>query len=153
MSGMIGVKFVGVDRFYRLVDELRDIDKNKAIKAGLRRGANDFIQVGRRNLRTRNQEKTGNLFKSMMVRVKKRKLGALAGFSMDFSAMDKKGYGSHSWLVDRGTNERYTKTGASRGKMPASYFWSDAKRDGTPQAMREIENGIISAVERIKARY
>ena len=142
---------VGVERIYRLVDDLRQIDQNTAIKAGLRRGANVFIRTGRQNLRARNNEKTGNLMKSMRTRVKKRKLGALAGFSMNYSRMKEEGYGSHSWLVDRGTVKRETKkTKKNRGIMPASYFWTDTKNEAGSSAIREIENGIITAVERMK---
>lgn len=141
---------VGVERIYRLVDDLRQIDQNTAIKAGLRRGANVFIRTGRQNLRARNNEKTGNLMKSMRTRVKKRKLGALAGFSMNYSRMKEEGYGSHSWLVDRGTVKRKTKAGYNRGIMPASYFWTDTKNEAGPAVIREIEKGIITAVERMK---
>lgn len=141
---------VGVERIYRLVDDLRQIDQNTAIKAGLRRGANVFIRTGRQNLRARNNEKTGNLMKSMRTRVKKRKLGALAGFSMNYSRMKEEGYGSHSWLVDRGTVKRKTKAGYNRGIMPASYFWTDTKNEAGSSAIREIEKGIITAVERMK---
>ena len=147
----IGAEMVGVERIYRLVDDLRQIDQNTAIKAGLRRGANVFIRTGRQNLRARNNEKTGNLMKSMRTRVKKRKLGALAGFSMNYSRMKEEGYGSHSWLVDRGTVKRETKkTKKNRGIMPASYFWTDTKNEGGPAVIREIEKGIITAVERMK---
>lgn len=149
-NATIGVEMIGVNRIYRLVSDLRDIDQNKAIKAGLRRGANIFIQTGRANLRARNNKKTGNLLKSMRVRVKKRKLGALAGFSMNYSRMDKEGYGSHSWLVDRGTVKRQTRSKKNRGIMPASYFWTDTKNEAVTPAIREIENGIITAVERMK---
>ena len=147
---IIGAEIVGIDRIYGLVSDLRQIDQNKAIKAGLRRGANIFIRAGRANLKARNNEKTGNLMKSMRTRVKKRKLGALAGFSMNYSRMKEEGYGSHSWLVDRGTVKRKTKAGYNRGIMPASYFWTDTKNEAGSSAIREIENGIVTAVERMK---
>ena len=146
----IGAEIVGIDRIYGLVSDLRQIDQNKAIKAGLRRGANIFIRAGRANLKARNNEKTGNLMKSMRTRVKKRKLGALAGFSMNYSRMKEEGYGSHWWLVDRGTKKRETKAGHNRGIMPASYFWTDTKNEAGSSAIREIENGIVTAVERMK---
>ncbi len=149
-SVKIGAEILGLDRINRLVADLRDIDQNKAIKAGLRRGANIFIRTGRQNLKARNNEKTGNLMKSMRTRVKKRKLGALAGFSMNYSRMKEEGYGSHSWLVDRGTVKRETKKKQNRGIMPASYFWTDTKNQAGSGAIREIENGIITAVERMK---
>ena len=155
-SVRIGAEIVGIERINRLVADLREIDQNKAIKAGLRRGANVFIRAGRNNLRARNNEKTGNLMKSMRTRVKKRKLGALAGFSMNYKRKAEEGYGSHSWLVDRGTKKRETTgkgsvpAGLNRGIMPASYFWTDTKNEAGSSAIREIENGIVTAVERMK---
>ena len=148
----IGAELIGIDRINRLVADLQDIDRNKAIKAGLRKGAGVFIRIGRSNLRARNKKKTGNLMKSFRVRVKKSKLGALAGFSMNYTRKEEEGYGSHSWLVDMGTVKRETKgrgslpAGLDRGVMPASYFWTDTKNEGGSEAIRAIEQGIHDAV-------
>lgn len=142
----IGAELIGIDRINRLVADLQYIDQNKAIKAGLRRGADVFIRIGRSNLRARNKEKTGNLMKSFRVRVKKSTLGALAGFSMNYTRKEEEGYGSHSWLVDMGTVKRKTKAGLNRGVMPASYFWTDTKNEGGSEAIRAIEQGIHDAV-------
>lgn len=142
----IGAEIIGIKRINRLVADLQEIDKNKAIKAGLRKGAMVFIRLGRSTLRSRNNEHTGNLMKSFRVRVKKRSLGALAGFSVNYSRISEDGYGSHSWLVDRGTVQRWTKKGQNRGIMPASYFWTDTKEQGSSEAIRAIEQGIHDAV-------
>ena len=142
----IGAKIIGIERINRLVADLQEIDQNKAIKAGLRKGAMVFIRLGRSTLRSRNNKHTGNLMKSFRVRVKKRSLGSLAGFSMNYSRMAEEGYGSHSWLVDRGTVQRWTKKGQNRGIMPASYFWTDTKEQGSSEAIRAIEQGIHDAV-------
>lgn len=142
----IGAKIIGIERINRLVADLQEIDQNKAIKAGLRKGAMVFIRLGRSTLRSRNNKHTGNLMKSFRVRVKRRKLGSLAGFSMNYSRMSEDGYGSHSWLVDRGTVQRWTKKGQNRGIMPASYFWTDTKEQGSSEAIRAIEQGIHEAV-------
>lgn len=148
----IGAKIIGIERINQLVADLQEIDKNKAIKAGLRKGAMVFIRLGRSTLRSRNNKHTGNLMKSFRVRVKKRSLGSLAGFSMNYSRMSEDGYGSHSWLVDRGTVQRKTTgkgsvpAGLNRGIMPASYFWTDTKEQGSSEAIRAIEQGIHDAV-------
>ena len=145
-EAIIGAKIIGIERINRLVADLQEIDQNKAIKAGLRKGAMVFIRLGRSTLRSRNNKHTGNLMKSFRVRVKKRSLGSLAGFSMNYSRMAEEGYGSHSWLVDRGTVQRWTKKGQNRGIMPASYFWTDTKEQGGSEAIRAIEQGIHDAV-------
>lgn len=146
----VGAEIVGLDRIYKLVEDLQKIDQNKAIKAGLGKGANVFLRLGRQNLRARNDEHTGNLLKSMRVRVAKKGLASYAGFSMVYNRMVTDGYGSHSWLVDRGTVQRFTKDGRNRGIMPASYFWTDARREGGAMAIREIERGIIDAVNKLQ---
>lgn len=146
----IGAKIIGIERINRLVADLQEIDQNKAIKAGLRKGAMVFIRLGRSTLRSRNNKHTGNLMKSFRVRVKRRKLGSLAGFSMNYSRMSEDGYGSHSWLVDRGTVQRWTKKGQNRGIMPASYFWTDTKEQGSSEAIRAIEQGIHDAVKQMQ---
>ena len=157
-QGLIGVEVIGIDKIYRLVDDLQEVDRNRAIKKGLLRGAQVFVRIGRNNLTQRNHRKTGNLQKSFRVRVKKDKLGALAGFNMIHSRKESEGYGSHSWLVDMGTVRRYTTgkasvpAGQDRGIMPASYFWSDAKEQGGAEAIRAIEGGIHEAVEQWKRR-
>ena len=142
----IGAKIIGIERINRLVADLQEIDQNKAIKAGLRKGAMVFIRLGRSTLRSRNNKHTGNLMKSFRVRVKKRSLGSLAGFAMNYTRLAEEGYGSHSWLVDRGTVQRKTKAGLNRGIMPASYFWTDTKEQGGNEAIRAIEQGIHEAV-------
>ena len=53
----IGAELIGIDRINRLVADLQEIDRNKAIKAGLRKGAEVFIRIGRSNLKARNKQK------------------------------------------------------------------------------------------------
>lgn len=81
---------------------------------------------------------------SFTTRVKRNRLGALAGF-------DRPG-GNHAHLVDRGTKKRYTKSGASRGVMPGNNFWEDARNTEEEKAMQAVHKGIQRAVQRINDR-
>lgn len=86
----------------------------------------------------------GNLYNSFLVRVKRRSLGALVGFT-------KKGH--HAHLVDLGTTERYTKSGRKlRGVMPANRFWSDTAEQDWRDAMNKVMEGIDRAIYRIMLR-
>lgn len=149
----IQAKIVGIERIYSLVDELKEVDKNKAIRSGLSRGAAVFVRVGRSELRRRNNEHTGSLMRSFTTRLAKKKLSAYSGFNRSVKLGDDKGLGNHAHLVDRGTTDRYTKKGAYRGKMPASYFWTETKRSGESEAMKKVESGVIQMVEKLKQRY
>ena len=67
-----------------LLKNLDGFERDKAVKSGLRAGASVFRRKGRGNLRTRLQTpggRTGNLLSAFAVRVKRRKAGALAGFT------------------------------------------------------------------------
>ncbi len=144
---MIQVTTIDRESVQYLIRNLEDFEKNKAVKSGLRAAVNVFRVKGRSNLRTRllhHGKQTNHLMNSFTTRVKRNKLGALAGF-------DRPG-GNHSHLVDRGTKKRYTDTGKSRGIMPGNSFWGDAEKTEENRAMQTIYQGVQKAVQRINDR-
>lgn len=149
----IGIKIVNIERVYALVDELKAVDRNRAIRSGMIEGAKVLVRLGRKNLRARNDEHTGNLLQSMRWKSARNSLAVYAGFERSYKFQALKGVGNHAHLVDRGTKDRYTKKGYYRGKMPASYFWTDTRNEGGGEAMRHIEKGIINMVENLKMKY
>lgn len=144
---MIQISVIDRENIQYFVDNLEDFEKDKAIRSGLRAGMNVFRVKGRSNLRARllhHGKQTNHLMNSFTTRVKRNKLGALAGF-------DRPG-GNHSHLVDRGTKMRYTKSGKSRGIMPGNEFWSDATKTEERKAFQALYNGVRKAVQRINER-
>ena len=142
----IGVEMLNVNEVYALLDDLSNLEKDRAIKQALRRAGGVFIAGGKSRLRERTKKgKTGNLLSSFKINVKRRKLGALVGFSSP--------KGNHSWLVDRGTVQRYTRSGKNRGIMPANYFWDDTRKQDGGKAIDVLKIGIEQAVARIKSRH
>jgi len=137
---------IDLDKVYKLIDGLSAIDKDKTIKAGLRSATNVFINAGKTNLKARMKSKkgdSGNLIKSFKNKLKRKSLGALAGFSS---------LGMHSHLLDMGTEERTTKSGANRGKMTANHFWTDAIKSNETTAIDKVYEGIERGVTRILNR-
>lgn len=129
-----------------LLKNLDGFERDKAVKSGLRAGASVFRRKGRGNLRTRLQTpggRTGNLLSAFAVRVKRRKAGALAGFTAK---------GHHAHLVDRGTAYRPHPRSGTSGIMPANYFWTDAANTEGAKAMNEVREGIRRCVQRINER-
>lgn len=149
----IKVEIKNIERVYALVDDLKGVDRNRAIRSGMIQGAKVFTRLGRKNLRARNDEHTGNLLQSMRWKSARNSLAVYAGFERSYKFEALKGVGNHAHLVDRGTKDRYTKKGYYRGKMPASYFWTDTRNEGGGEAMRSIEKGIINMVENLKMKY
>lgn len=128
-----------------LVRELEDFEKDKLLRTGLLDAAAVFKSVGRRLLKSRMKRPngvTGNLLKSFRRRVKKRRLGVLAGFNLP--------EGSHAWLVDLGTTPRSTKT-HDTGIMPALRYWSDAEKSGG-RAIERISEAVRKKVQQLNER-
>lgn len=137
------IKLIDYDRVMKAVENLSNIDKNKVIKQGLRDATALYIRAGRSNLKSRMKNPkgvTGNLIGSFKNKVKRLKLGALAGFD---------GFGAHAHLVNDGTVERFTKQGYARGKMTANHFWTDAISANENSAIEKVYDGISRAIQNL----
>lgn len=152
----------GMEMIEETVAELEDIDKDKAIRAGLRSAGNYLMREGKKRLAQRSYSrgpkyvKNGrltkegksalaahNLFNAFKVRVKRRSLGALVGF--DYR-------GHHAHLVDMGTKKRPHPITGTTGVMPANHFWNDTASQEWKTAMNMMQNTIERAVTRIMMR-
>lgn len=152
---MNGVKIIGEDRINAMLQELNDIDTNKSIKAGLRKGLNILRQGGLKRLKSRMKSPsgvTGNLVKSFNIRIKKNKLGGLAGFGMVSDTDGNHIIARHAHLVDLGTTERERQNGGSTGKMPALNFWTDTRNDDMDNAVGEVLKGTEQAILKIMSK-
>lgn len=128
-----------------LVKQLDDFEKDKVIRGGLLAAAGVYKAVGRRLLKARMKRPegvNGNLLKSFHRRVKRRRLGVLAGFNLP--------EGSHAHLVDQGTTLRQTKT-HDTGMMPALYFWKDA-RQSDARAIERISEAVRKKIQQINEK-
>ena len=140
--------YAALDRKFKAAAK---IDRNKTIKSALNEGIMYIKNAGASNLSNRNKVKTGNLKKSLSKRVKK--AAAYAGFKRS----NKKGVpgGNHAHLVDRGTDERWTKKGAYRGSVSrgrpntGSMFWTDAVETEGPRAQRTLMDGVYDTISKI----
>lgn len=149
---MDGIEIKIIDRkdILCLIEGLEAFEKDKALRSGLKAGANIFKTGGMRRLKKRMKKPTGvtgNLLRSFTVRVKKSSLGALSGFRYG------KDGGNHSWLVDKGTTKRHhKKTNKNTGSGRALRYWTDTREQDYPKAMERVYNGVEQAVNRINER-
>ena len=149
---MSEVKIIGQDRINAMLQQLNDIDANKSIKAGIRKGLNILRQGGLKRLKARMKNPsgvTGNLVKAFNVRVKKNKLGGLAGFGMVSDTDGNHIIARHAHLVDLGTANRERQNGGSTGKMPALNFWTDTRNEDMDNAVGEVLKGTEVALTKI----
>lgn len=144
------VRMIDRESIIYLVDGLEQFEKDKAIKSGLRAAVNLFRVRGRSNLRSRlnpisqrHSKPTNHLMNSFTTRVKRTKLGALAGFGVG---------GNHSHLVDKGTKSRPHPITGTSGAAKGNQFWTDAKKSEEPKAIDAVYKGVEKAVQRINNR-
>lgn len=159
-GGMFTLTVQGAAEIERRIAGLEDFEKDKAVRTGLRSGGNLLKTRGRNRLKQRNYKafvgKSGrltsagkralaahNLYNAFQVRVKRRSLGALIGFT---------GKGHHSHLVDLGTRRRPHPITGTSGVMPASRYWSDTAEQDWRDAMNKVMEGIDRAIYRIMLR-
>lgn len=144
-------------KMMRMLGALDDVDQAKVVQTALKSGMGTIITQGKSNLAARNKVVTGNLKKSFGVKVNKKKGFALGGFKRS-SKYNKIGGGNHSYLVDRGTVERYTRKGYYRGSVSkgnpnhGTKFWTEAVDSQGPAALNKLMDAVYNAVDDILKR-
>ena len=151
MNNFIEVKQIDRNAINYLVQNLQDFEKDKAVRGGLSSVGQVFAIGGKSRLKQRMKSSkgvTGNLLRSVNVRVKRFKPGVLIGFKQG------KVGGSHAHLVDRGTNDRHWKTKSRKyvGRVVGNAFWTDTEAQDYPKAIDNLYLGIEKAVNRINNR-
>lgn len=129
----------------QLTTGLGQLERKQAVRKGLMDAAKIFQARGKINLAARTSPFRGNLRRSFRTQRNRRYYAAAyAGFARPF--------GNHAHFVDLGTKDRYTKKGYYRGKMPAFYFWTDARVSEEKAAAQAVYNGVSEAIARIQSR-
>jgi hypothetical protein len=131
-------------------NEILELQKNKEIKKALSEAGRFLIKQGKTRLKarliTRRSERTGLLLKAFSYRVKKKNAGVIVGFRKDNK------HSSLSWLIDKGTDSRYTDSGSYRGSVRPTYFWSETRESDASTALGRVQEIIEREIERIKSR-
>ncbi len=146
----IEIKIINQNALADMVKTLGNIDKDKAIRSGLRAGGMVLKSGGIRRLRRAMKSSkgvSGNLLRSFEVHVKRNSLGVLVGFHQGDKGDNKNGY--HSIWVDLGTGDRTTKSGHHTGAAKALRFWSDTRNEDMVSAQGKVIQGIEKYVDKI----
>lgn len=124
---------------------LQDLVNRKEITDAERKAAKMMMERGRDKLIATLIGNSDHLVDSFTYRMRKGKFtGVLVGF--------KRPGGNVAHLVDKGTKDRKTKTGASRGKIKGSHFWTDTKEQYADKAVNDMMAAIDSAIKKINNR-
>lgn len=117
------------------------VNRREIVKAE-RDAAKLLMERGRDRLVATLIGNSDHLVDSFTYRLKKGKFaGVLVGFSRPG--------GNVAHLVDMGTQARYTKNGAYRGRIKGSHFWTDTRDQYAPEAMDNMMEAIDNAIKKI----
>ena len=152
----VELELLNLPKVIKVLQEVQHFPEvEKGTKDALRDGARYLLRKGRTRLRQRMKSGTkgvtGNLLRSFKYTIKKKNRGVLAGFKGG------KGGGNHSWLIDKGTKDRYTKKGYFRGRVHrktgiGNKFWTDTRNSESNNAMRIVLVKLQETVNNIRNR-
>lgn len=152
----VELELLNLPKVIKVLQEVQHFPEvEKGTKDALRDGARYLLRKGRTRLRQRMKSGTkgvtGNLLRSFKYTIKKKNRGVLAGFKGG------KGGGNHSWLIDKGTKDRYTKKGYFRGRVHrktgiGNKFWTDTRKSESNNAMRIVLVKLQETVNNIRNR-
>lgn len=145
---------VSYQKFLNIMNSMEKVDQGPAVRGALNQAVKVIMEAGKSNLNARNKSKTGNLKKSFTKSVRAKKGVAYAGFKR--SMPGKRVHGAnHSYLVDRGTQKRWTAKGYYRGSVSktapntGTRFWTDAVESQGPVAMNKLMDAIYSTLDKM----
>ena len=152
----VELELLNLPKVIKVLQEVQHFPEvEKGTKDALRDGARYLLRKGRTRLRQRMKSGTkgvtGNLLRSFKYTIKKKNRGVLAGFKGG------KGGGNHSWLIDKGTKDRYTRKGYFRGRVHrktgiGNKFWTDTRKSESNNAMRIVLVKLQETVNTIRNR-
>ena len=137
-------------KLQRILYGMSEVDQQAVVQTALRMGMQRIVLAGKSNLSMKNKKKTGNLSKSFSIRANKKKAYTLGGF--------RRPAGAHAHLIDRGTDNRWTKKGYYRGSVSkgspniGSSFWTTAVMTEGPKAQAGLMDAIYDALDKIIRR-
>ena len=124
---------------------LQDFVDRREIVNAERKAAKMLMEHGRDRLISTLLGNSDYLVDSFTYKLRK---GKFAGILVGFARPG----GNTAHLVDRGTKERRTSTGASRGRIKGSQFWTNTKDTYAPVAMDQMMDAIDQAIRKINSR-
>lgn len=142
-------------RLTKMLSSLSKVEQDAVVKKGLQEGVSVIKRQGKADLKSSGihlnnvyggkRANKGHLINSFRTYIKK---GVRSDGMRGYGGF-KRPEGSVAHLIDRGTQERYTKSGAYRGKVTANYFWTNAVEKKGDKAMSELVDSITKSINKI----
>lgn len=133
---------------YAKLNQLSEIERDAVINKGLSDGAGIIRRETNKNMHNKVKRRKGNLYSSLskLKRRNAKKWGP--AYYVGF----KRPQGAAAHLIDKGTNERWTKKGYYRGKVTPRLFHTQSVERKGEEALRRVEESIRISIDRIMNR-
>ena len=134
-------------RLQAALSNLSDVDQRSAVQNALKQGMKMVLDSAKSNLSARNKKRKGNLMKSFSMQPNKKRAYVLGGH--------KRPQGAAAHLVNFGTNERWTKSGAYRGSVSkgnpnhGSNYFTDAVNTNGDAALQKVIEAVYEEIDRL----
>lgn len=156
MSNPVRIDVLGVQQLvdYLTRNKLPDLPYAPEVKRAQLAAAQLYVRAGQRNLSRLllGHGSSGRLEDSFATDYRSSSIAAYAGFRRNTKSRLWATAGNHAHLVDLGTKHRYTKSLASRGVMPANYFWTMARESERDKAADMVYHGIQEAIAQMQRK-
>jgi len=139
MAGVAEMDISGDKKLRRALRILPNRVEKKIVKKAVRAGARRMMKQIRTNIRKVTERHTGNLRKSTIKRESSYPSGV---FCITVGPEHKTA--PHQHLIEFGTEERETRTGASRGRGPELPFGEPAQEEVGGECQRVIQEALLS---------
>ena len=133
-----------VERLLYKLQALENVESREPVKQAFQKGGDELKAKATASIISHGFIKTGKFAQSpsRQFRKKKNNPGVLVGFRRG-------GFHGQVAHLMAGTKERFTKSGAYRGKIKESSYWSDISQTDAPRVLQDIMKAIENEIDRI----
>lgn len=140
-------------KVYGQLNQLSEIYRNAVVQKGLSEGAGVIRRETNKNMHRLVKKRKGNLYGSLS----KKKVGSVNKGDVRYQIGFRRTAGAAAHLIDKGTNERWTKgkngkQKAYRGKVTPRYFHTMSVEKKGEEALNRVAESIKLSIDRIMSR-
>jgi len=130
-----------------LFEKLKQGQKRGVFMAAFRHASKPVVAKAKSNFLSSHRRGRGHIVKALGTRPVNRQVALRVG-----ARVDKKWRGYHAHLLDQGTDTRYTKKGAFRGRIKGSGFFTKAVESTAPTVEKDVVNAFKNSLIGMVAR-
>jgi len=133
---------------YAQLNQMSEIYRDAVVQKGLSEGASIIRRETNKNMHRLVKKRKGNLYGSLT----KKKAGTVKRGDVRYQIGFRRTAGAAAHLIDKGTNERWTKKGAYRGRVTPRLFHTMSVERKGDAALERVAESIKLSIDKIMNR-